>query len=145
MSQPTCQPAHPFRLSELVYFDSNTQINQSFRTEDWVYAINEYKSDNRHGSETIGHADQNYDPKSTKPTCSILKSSANMPYRLCHWTDYDRINVFEVTFIRSGTFVRSTIPTDLNTDISITETGEFVDSFREKSTFGLPVLRSNGA
>lgn len=144
--EPTNLPSGiSIKAKRIGIFDNNAQINQNFRTEDWVYAIDEYKSDNRNGSATIGHANQDYDPKSVKPTCSILKSSTDLQYRLCHWIDYERINVFEVTFIKDGTFIQSKIPTDLNTDISIKEIDEFVDSFREKSTFGLPVLSSNGA
>lgn len=117
-----------------------THVEQNFRTEDWVYSISESKAD-----ESIGSADQNYDDKSTKPTCIIEISPAKTRYRLCHWIDYGKIDVHEVKFIKDGTFINAQIPTTTNEKISVEEIGKFVDSFHKKSTIGLPVLWSNGA
>lgn len=116
----------------------STAVEQDFRTVDWGYTIEEYKADR-----PIGTAQQNYDPTSTKPTCSIMSSPENQQYRTCHWIDYHRIDVHEVTFIKNGTFIQSQLPTTLDESISIKEIGEYVDSFHQKSTIGLPVVRSN--
>ena len=115
-----------------------TQVEQDFRTVDWVYEIQEYKADS-----SIGTAQQNYNPTSIKPTCSILTSPAGQQYRLCHWVDYGRINVHQVIFIKDGTYIESEIRTTLQQQISVQEIGQYVDSFKQKSTLGLPVLRSN--
>jgi hypothetical protein len=116
----------------------STAVEQDFRTVDWVYEIQEYKADT-----SIGTAQQNYNPASAKPTCSILTSSMKQQYRLCHWIDYGRINVHEVIFIKDGTYIRSDIPTTLQQPISIQQIGKYVDSITQKGTTGLPVLQSN--
>jgi hypothetical protein len=116
----------------------STSVEQDFRTVDWVYEIQEYKADS-----SIGTAQQNYDAKSVEPTCNILTSSANQQYRLCHWIDYGRIDVHQVIFIKDGTYITSEIPTNLQQQISIQEIGKYVDSFKQRATIGLPVLRSS--
>lgn len=116
------------------------QVEQNFRTEDWVYSIREYKA-----REEIGTAAQNYDAKSTKPTCNIETSPKMTKYRLCHWIDYGKIDVHEIKFIKDGTFINAQIPTNTTEVISVGEINKFVDSFDKKSTLGLPVLRSGGA
>lgn len=126
------------RISMTPY--SSTQIEQNFRTVDWVYEIQEYKADSH---TTIGTAEQNYNPMSTSPTCSILTSPAKQQYRLCHWIDYGRIGVYQVIFIKGGTYVRSDIPTTLQQKITIQGISKYVDSFMRKSTIGLPVVHSN--
>lgn len=115
------------------------QVEQNFRTEDWVYSIREYKA-----GEPIGTADQNYDPQSIKPTCSLRTSPAQMQYRICHWVDYGRIDVHEVKFIKDGTFIDTQIPSSIDKPISLQQIDQFVDSFKKASTIGFPVLRSNG-
>ncbi len=117
--------------------DSKT-VEQNFRTADWVYEIQEYKANS-----SIGTAQQNYDPKSVKPTCDVLTSSAKQQYRLCHWIDYGHIDVHQVIFIKNGTYVRSDIPTTLQEQITIPQIAEYVDSFKQRSTIGLSVVRSN--
>lgn len=117
-----------------------TQVEQNFRTEDWVYSIREYKA-----TDSIGTAEQNYDAKSIKPTCNIEISSKMTKYRLCHWIDYGKIGVHEIKFTKDGTFINAQIPTKTSEVISIDEINKFVDSFSKKSTIGLPVLRSSGA
>lgn len=117
---------------------SSTAVEQNFRTTDWVYEIQEYKADS-----SIGFAEQNYDPTSIKPTCDILTSPGRQQYRLCHWIDYGRIDVHQVIFIKDGTYIRSDIPTTLQERITVQQIGKYVDSFKQKSTIGLPVLRSN--
>lgn len=116
-------------------------VGQNFRTEDWVYSIIEDKAENY---SDIGTADQNYDEKSIKPTCVIDSSPNNMRYRICHWIDYGRIDVHEASFIKEGTFIYSQIPTKTSQRISVEDIEKYIDSFKRKSTFGLPVLRSNG-
>lgn len=117
-----------------------TQVEQNFRTEDWVYTISEYKA-----LEDIGSAVQNYDETSIKPTCSIEKSPGKTEYRLCHWIDYGKIDVHEIKFVKGGTFIRVMMPSGINEKISVDEISKFVDSFNERSTLGFPVLRSSGA
>jgi len=115
------------------------QIEQNFRTVDWVYEIQEYDAI---GS-SIGTAQQNYDSKSVNPTCSILVSNNRQRYRLCHWIDYERINVHQVIFIKHGTYIRADIPISLSQDISKADIGKFVDSFKRSVPLFMPVLRSN--
>lgn len=112
---------------------------QNFRTVDWVYEIQEYKADS-----SIGSADQKYDVNSTEPSCSILTSFAGQQYRLCHWIDYGRIGVYEVKFIKDGTFISSQVPTTLQQKLNVSEISQYVDSFKLKSSIGIPVLRSSG-
>jgi len=127
------------RISVIGDGANNTAVEQNFRTENWVYEIQEYRAEY---TDTIGGADQNYDPKSTQPTCNTRVSPEKMLYRLCHWIDYGRIDVHEVKFIKNGTFVNVQIPTILQQQVTIQEIDKFVDSFQQKSTIGLPVLRA---
>ena len=115
----------------------STMVEQDFRTVDWVYEIQEYKA-----AGSIGTAEQNYDPKSVKPTCDILTSPAKQQYRLCHWIDYGRIDVHQVIFIKNGTYVRSEIPTTVQQQITIQQINKYVDSFKRHSTFDIHVLRA---
>lgn len=114
----------------------STMVELNFRTEDWVYSIGESKADG-----PLPPATQNYDSESVKPTCDRLTSPAGQVYRLCHWIDYGRINVQEVTFIKGGTSVRSQIPTVVHRSIPIAQINKYVDSFKPASTTGFPVLR----
>jgi hypothetical protein len=122
--------------------ETSTSVEQNFRTENWVYEIQEYPADY---TTTIGTADQNYDPKSVKPTCDSRRSPGETQYRLCHWIDYGRIDVHEVKFIKDGTFVNVQIPTTLQQPVTIQEIDRFVDSFQQRSTIGIPVLRCGGS
>lgn len=120
------------------------EAEQDFRTVDWVYEIMEYKADEPvDGNSSIGTANQNYNTDSVEPTCDILSSGKGQQYRLCHWIDYGRIGVYEVKFIKDGTFIDSQIPTTLQQKITINEIRQYVDSFKSKWTLGMPVLRSN--
>jgi hypothetical protein len=114
-----------------------TSVGQNFRTEDWVYSIDEYKAGRK-----MDPAEQNYDPKSITPTCNIQTSPAKMRYHVCHWIDYGRIDVHEVTFTKGDTFIIAKLPTSLDTSISLQDIDKFVDSFKQTSTVGIPVLRS---
>jgi hypothetical protein len=133
-------PSTSIKEKRISITNSNISVEQNFRTEDWVYSIIEGADD---GTRTIGTASQNYDAKSVKPTCSINKTPANTQYRICHWIDYGRIDVHEVTFIKDGTYIYSEIPTT-EQEISIEQIEKYIDSFVQKSTTGLPVLRSIG-
>lgn len=117
-------------------------VEQNFRTEDWVYSIRE---DSSAASSSVGTANQDYDPKSVKPTCNVQKTSAQMQYRLCHWVDYGRIDVHEVIFIKDNTRIYSQIPSKTDQNISVDQIEKYIDSFQQKNTLGFPVLRSNGA
>jgi len=68
-----------------------------------------------------------------------------MQYRICHWIDYGRIDVHEVKFTKSATFINIQIPSSINEPISLQQIDQFVDSFKKASTIGFPVLRSNGS
>ncbi|HVX23763.1 MAG TPA: hypothetical protein VG992_00220 [Candidatus Saccharimonadales bacterium] len=125
-----------------INFGNSITVSQNFRTVDWVYGIEEYSTKYY---DKVGTAMQNYDPKSVKPTCDILVSLGHQRYRLCHWIDYGRIDVHEVKFSKNGTFFWVWMPSKLQQPISIPEISKFVDSFKPKSTLGLPVLRSSGA
>ncbi len=139
--EPSYVPANiSVKTKRISITRGNVQVEQDFRTEDWVYSISEYKSD-----ESIGDAKQNYDPKSITPTCEIRISPVKTQYRLCHWIDYGKIDVHEIKFIKNGTFIDAQIPTELKDQITVDQLDTFVDSFKKKSTIGLPVLRSNGA
>lgn len=130
------------RISTFKNYSELTQVEQNFRTEDWVYGIREAREDIFSG---IGTASQDYDPTSVKPTCNLSTTPAGMQYRLCHWIDYGRINVHEVIFIKDGTRVYSQIPTETSQDVSIEDIEKYVDSFEQKSTLWFPVLHSIGA
>lgn len=110
---------------------------QNFGTKDWTYAITERKAGG-----PLGNGIQNYNPASIKPTCKTQTSPENMRYRLCHWIDYGRTNVYEITFIKLGTLVRAVIPTGLDKPLAIDNLSKFVDSFRQRSTLWLPVVSS---
>lgn len=112
----------------------------NFRTEDWVYAIREWK----HDGQAIPEARQNYDETSEKPTCSFYDTAKGQRFRLCHWVDYQAIDVHEVKFIKGTTFFDIQIPTKLTEKISVDELRKFVDSFEPKSTFGVPVKEITG-
>jgi hypothetical protein len=118
-----------------------TSVDQDFRTVDWVYDITEYKRDNA----SIGSANQNFSVSSREPTCSIrVISSQQLRYRVCHWVDYGRISVYEVKFIKGGTFIYSQIPTPLSQPINLSIIDHYVSSFTSKSAAGLQILRSEG-
>jgi hypothetical protein len=134
-------PSTSIKEKRISITNSNISVEQNFRTEDWVYSIIEDKDD---GSSSIGTANQDYDAKSVKPTCSIQNSPEKMKYRVCHWIDYGHINIHEVIFIKNCTYIYSLIPTTIDQEISSQEIENYVDSFVQKSTTGLPVLRSIG-
>jgi hypothetical protein len=113
------------------------QVEQNFRTEDWVYGIREVKA-----VHAIDSALQNYDPASDEPTCSFFTSPGAQRYRLCHWVDYGRISVYEVSFNKAGTNIYSQLPISLQQRLSADEINKYVDSFAPASTHGIPVLRS---
>lgn len=144
--EPSYLPPHVSVKAKRKYFGpSLTQIEQNFRTEDWVYSIREYSTNNSPKITSIGTADQNYNPQSPKPTCSILASPAKVRYRVCHWIDYGRIDVHEIKFVKGNTFINALLPTTLDDHLSTEDINKFVDSFTRKSSIGLPVLRSRGA
>lgn len=131
-------PTVSIKARRISVLPSSKEVEQDFRTVDWVYEIQEYKANS-----SIGTAQQDYNPKSVEPTCDILTSPAKQRYRLCHWIDYGHIDVHQVIFIKNGTYIRSDIPTTLQQQITIPQIGKYVDSFKQKSTIGLPVISSN--
>lgn len=136
-------PNISIKAKRISYFANNpAQVEQNFRTEDWVYTIREARADT---VPEIGSANQDYDSTSVKPTCNLSTTPVGMRYRLCHWIDYGRIHVHEVIFIKDGTWVYSQIPTETSQDISIDEIEKYIDSFEPKNTLWFPVLHSIGA
>lgn len=101
-------------------------VGMNLRKEDWVYAIREYRAFSDEGTKT---RPRNYDATSIRPTCIQQTSSRRTTYRLCHWTDYGRISVFEVRFVRQQTYIWTTFPTTLQKPISLKEIDKYVDSF----------------
>jgi hypothetical protein len=116
---------------------------QNFRTVDWVYQISEFSAKGK--NLTTGAPSQDYDANSINPTCKTSTSTLGQLYLLCHWVDYGKISVFQVRFIKKGTYVDAQIPTTLQQKFDTGEINNFVDSFKSKRTFGMPVLRSNAA
>ena len=108
----------------------------NLRTEDWVYSIREY----RHTDQETKTSLSNYDPKSIDVTCQQQTSPKGQEYRLCHWTDYGKISVFEVKFVKGQTFIDTTFPTTTDKTIPVSELGNYVDSFKKSNTAGWPVL-----
>ncbi len=100
------------------------QAEINLRPVDWVYAIRESKLD----GPTPVASGQNYDPDSVKPTCSQEKTEEHS-YRLCHWIDYGKINVYEIKFAQDGTFIDAQIPLETNDKILVSSLNSFVDSF----------------
>lgn len=113
--------------------------SQNFRTEDWVYDITEFKADT-----DIGSANQDYSPTSKQPTCELRTTPKHQQYRVCHWIDYGKIDVTEVKFIKQGTFIWAAMPIEVGKQLPLTQIDTFIDSFHKSSTWGFPVIRSNG-
>jgi len=141
--EPTYLPAHvSITAKRIDIIHGGTTVEQNFRTEDWVYEIREQQAGY---ATTIGTADQNYDSKSAKPTCVIRLSPQKTQYRLCHWIDYGRIDVHEIKFTKNNTFINAQIPTDPQQPLTLQDTDKFVDSFRQRSTIGIPVSRCDAS
>ncbi len=130
-------PNISIKAERVAIVGETVSVEQNFRTEDWVYSIHQYKAEG-----TIGGANQDYDPTSVSPTCSLNTSSNNTRYRVCHWIDYGRIDVQQIKLIKDTTFIDVQIPSDLDNPISLQDIDKFVDSFQQKNTRGFSVLRS---
>jgi hypothetical protein len=111
----------------------------NFRTEDWVYSIQESKPESSDEEGTVTDL-RNFDPSSVKPTCTQGKSPKGNMYRVCHWIDYGRISVYEVNNIQHGVYVRTRFPTSLQKPIALRDIGAYVDSFKPADPSGLPIL-----
>jgi len=130
------------RLDRGGYGGSPVRIELDFRRVDWVYSVDELKATNaRHDTMTTLH---NYDPTSVGVTCTQRHTASGMSYRLCHWIDYGRINVYQINFVKGGTYVTCQMPNESKTVISVASLDAFVDSFKPASTAGLPVLDAVG-
>jgi hypothetical protein len=136
--EPTYLPPNvSIKQKRITMYPKDSRAELNFRTEDWVYQITEGKTNN--GS--VGDSPQNYDSKSIKPTCVIKDTPANMHYRLCHWIDYGRIDVHEVTFTKNGTGILLRMPSETKQDITIDQIERFIDSFQPKSIHGIKINR----
>lgn len=118
---------------------AQVSVEMNLRSGNWVYSIDERRAGDQDKTE-IKTVLTNYDPASTKPTCIQGNSPKGQEYRLCHWTEYDRISVFEVKFIKGNTYIDTTFPSTLDKSISINEFDEYVDSFKPGNPEGLPML-----
>jgi len=120
-----------------------TTVELNFRTVDWVYSVDERPIDPEgYGLVTTLH---NYDPTSTKPTCEQRHTAGGMSYRLCHWIDYGRINVYQTNFAKGSTSITSRMPNETDQAIPVESLDTFVDSFKPASTVNFPVIWGSGA
>lgn len=118
--------------------DVFTELN--FRTEDWVYEIQESQT----RSTELPSAKGNYDADSTNFTCSIFVSPHLQHYRLCHSVDYGKISRYEVTQVNGSTLISSALPTTMNHVIDTKDIGKFVDSFKRTPKLFAPTFRHDG-
>jgi len=117
----------------------NTWAELNFRTEDWVYSIQESKAGDVDKEETITTL-TNFDPSSVQPTCTQRKSPHGSTYRLCHWIDYGRISVYEINNIQQGVYILTRFPTLLQKPLTVEDTDAYIDSFKPVNSSGLPIL-----
>lgn len=117
---------------------ATVSVEMNLRREDWVYDIGESRAGQDNASYTWT-ALRNYDPNSKEPTCIQRKSPSGQSYRLCHWTDYDRISVFEVNFNKKGTNIETTFPVTLDKPITSEDLDSYVDSFKKADSEGIPI------
>jgi hypothetical protein len=117
----------------------NVSAELNFRTEDWVYSIQESKAEAGDNEDTVTDL-RNFDQSSVMPTCTQGKTPKGQAYRLCHWIDYGRINVYEVKNVQQGVFIDTLFPTSLQKPITIEDIDAYVDSFKPTSPAGLPIL-----
>ena len=118
--------------------DVFTELN--FRTEDWVYGVQEYRAQPL----ALPVAKGDYNSSSVSQTCSILTSPHQQRYRLCHSVDYGKISVFEVTQIDGKVLISSRIPTVVGRQIGANDIGKFVDSFKRTPRLFAPTFRHDG-
>jgi hypothetical protein len=97
----------------------------NFRTQDWVYSIQESKDTEGHVTTAL----KNYNPTSIGVTCIQENTVKQISYRLCHWTDYGRISVYEIKFSQQGTFISSRMPVAKGQGVHISDLNTYVDSF----------------
>jgi hypothetical protein len=117
---------------------SSSVIDLNFRTEDWVYDIEEYRDDNF----KLDKTQQNFDPRSVNYTCSTLQSPQHNEYNLCHSIDYGTIGRYEITQTRGHTVLWSAIPTKASRIISQDSINKYVDSFKRVPGLAGPALPS---
>lgn len=96
----------------------------------WVYSISERRAHLYEGdTQRVTTGLRNFDASSKEPTCTQRVTPEKRSYRLCHWTDYERINVYEVNFIQEKTFISTKFPANIDHSIAAHELDEYVDSF----------------
>ena len=117
-------------------------VDLNFRTEDWVYGISESKanSDSSPDSSTTATTLNNYSPSSVGVTCRQVSSPKGQSYRLCHWIDYGRISVYEINFIKSGTYIGTQFPGTLQHVVPVSEISDYVDSFEKSIALEFPIV-----
>lgn len=119
-------------------------VSLSFRDVDNVYGINEYPSSQSDEKSLTAEID-NYSTLSATPTCKQSRASADMPFRLCHWIDYDRYDVYEMKFVKDKTYIWVELMANKGTTMSESELQHFVGSFEPANPSNLTVRRSSGA
>jgi hypothetical protein len=114
----------------------------NLRTEDWVYAIRESRANSEASPDSSSTRTnlRNYDPKSVAVTCEEQTSPKGQPYRLCHWIDYGRISVYEVNFVKGGTFINTQLPGTINVVVPVYQISNYVDSFVKASATGFKTV-----
>lgn len=104
----------------------------NFRTEDWVYSIQESKAASQEATTSL----RNFDPTSKEVTCGQETSPKGIAYRLCHWVDYDKISVYELKFVKDSTYIDVKLPAAKDAIVADVDLDRFVDSFKEADAPG---------
>lgn len=119
------------------------QAEMNFRTVDWVYAIQESRASTNDSPlpDTITTTLHNYDPASNDFTCEQQLSPKGQSYRLCHSVDYGKIGVFEVNFVKGGTYIGTRFPTAVGRTIPLDQINTYVDSFVKAKASGFTLLQ----
>jgi hypothetical protein len=117
-------------------------VDLNFRTEDWVYSIRESRANSSSSPDNSSVFTElnNYDPTSVSVTCRQENSAKKQSYRLCHWIDYGRISVYEVKFIKGGTYIDTRFPGTITEVVSISSINDYVDSFVKAKTTGFKTI-----
>jgi hypothetical protein len=115
---------------------SSLAVEMNLRTSDWVYSIQESKYTN----EDLTVKTDDYDSSSIEHTCKDTKTQNNRTYKVCHWVDYKKINVFQVEFVQGNTLVDTKFPTPLDRTLTTEDFDTFINSFVSRKVPELPIL-----
>lgn len=114
----------------------------NLRTEDWIYAIRESKTNSKSSPDSSSTSTTlyDYDPNSVGVTCKQVVSPKGQSYRLCHWIDYGRISVYEVNFIKGSTYINTQFPGTTKNTVPILEISNYVDGFTKAKAIGFKTV-----